>query len=183
MTHQNASFLPKLGEDDKLTPVMVYTGNKMVWGLVISKIAIRVSTWLFSDMAPTYMKIYDANILMVGGSKRPIPVKHPIVHLLTRGISAFHLMPPFSEGVDYDPEETNRKFVPVSAYIGYFRFNGFVRITEISTIDNFLAAAKSEYIPLYDSTMDCPLEPSIKGIEAPMVLLHQTQVTFSCSES
>jgi hypothetical protein len=103
----------------------------------------------------------------------------PIAELIFRAI---HLMPPFSEGVDYDPEKTNRKFVSVSAYIGYFRFDGFVRITEITTVDNFLAASKSEYKPIYDSTMDSPLEPSIKGINAPMVLLHQTQVTFSYSE-
>ena len=182
MTNQNSSLLPQLGDDDKLTPVMIYTGSKMVWGQAFSKQAIRVSTWLFTEMAPTYMKLFNAQILMVGGSKPPVPVKHQILHLQTQGINAFHLMPPFSEGADYDPDEPNRKFVPVSAYIGYFRFDGFARIAELTSMDNFLGAAKGEYITIYDATMVCPLEPSIKGIKAPMVLLRQTQVTFSCNE-
>lgn len=182
MTNQNASFAPKLGDDEKLTPVMIYTGTKMLWGQLFSKQAIRVSTWLYSDMAPTYMKIFNAQLLMVDGSKPPIPMKHQVMHLQTQGIYAFHLMPPFSEWVDYEPDEPNRKFVPVSAYIGHFRFDGLARIAELTSIDNFLSAAKGEYITIYDSTMLCPLQPSIKGIKAPLVLLRQATVAFACNE-
>ena len=182
MSNQSTSFSPQLGDDDKLTPVMIYTSHNMVWGQVFSKQAIRVSTWLFTDMAPTYIKIYNAQLLMVGGSNSLAPVKHPVIHLQTSAINAFHLMPPFAEGADYDPDEPNRKLVPVSAYIGYFRFDGFARMAEMSRMDNFLDAAKGKYITIYDVTMKCPLIPSIKGIKAPMVLLRQERVTFTGDE-
>ena len=114
MTNQNTTFTPQLGEEDKITPVMIYTSHSMVWGQAFSKQAIRVSTWLHTDMAPTYMKIYNAQLLLAGGSSSPAPAKHPILHLQTRNINAFHLVPPFADDVDYDPDEPNRKMVPVS---------------------------------------------------------------------
>jgi hypothetical protein len=182
MSNQNTSFTPQLVDDDKLTPVMIYTSHSMVWGQAFSKQAIRVSTWLQTEMAPTYMKIYNTQLLLVGGSSAPTPAKHPVTHLQTSAINAFHLMPPFAEGADYDPSEPNRKLVPVSAYIGYFRFDGFARMAELTTMDNFLGAARGEYITIYDITMTCPLIPSIKGIKAPMVLLRQERVTLTGDE-
>jgi hypothetical protein len=183
MANQSTAFAPQLAEDEKLTPVMIYTGQSMVWGQAFSKQAIRVSTWLNTEMTPSYMKIYNAKLLLVGGSNPPVPINHPILHLQTSGINAFHLMPPFDEGLDYDPDEPNRKMVPVSAYLGYFRFDGFNRMAEMTTMDNFLGAAKGKYITIYDITMTCPLIPSIKGIKAPMVLLRQSQVTFTENET
>jgi hypothetical protein len=179
MTNQTTTISPQLSDDEKLTPVMIYTSNKMVWGQVFSKQAIRVSTWLFTEMAPTYMKIYNAQLLLVGGSGANLPIKHPILNLQTSGINAFHLMPPFAEGVDYDSDEPNRKFEPLSAYINNFRFDGFARMANLTTMDNFLGAAKGEFITIYDCNMVCPLVPSIKGIKAPMALLRQKHVIFA----
>jgi len=182
MSNQNTPFTPKLDDDDKLTPIMIYTGQNMVWGQAFSKQAIRVSTWLNTEMAPSYMKIYNVQLLMVGGTNAPTPAKHPVLFLQTSGINAFHLMPPYTEGADYDPDEPNRKMVPVSAYIGYFRFDGFTRMAEMTTMDNVLGAAKGDYITIYDISMTCPLMPSIKGIKAPMVLLRQARVSFTLNE-
>ena len=182
MTDQLSPPLPQLGEDDKLTPLMVYTSHFMAWGPVFSKQAIRVSTWLFSDMAPTYIKIYNAQVLMIGGAHNQPPIKLPVMYLQTSGINAYHVMPPSDEGADYDPEEPNRKMIPTTALLGYFRFDGFSRMAEFTTMDNYLGAAKSEFITLYDITMTCPLVPSIKGVQAPMALLRQERVTFSVEE-
>jgi hypothetical protein len=182
MSNQNNPFMPQPADDEKLTPAMIYTSHSMVWGQVFSKQAIRVSTWLYTEMAPTYMKIYNAQQLMVGGSGSLAPIKHNIIYLQTNSINAFHLMPPFSEGADYDPDELNRKLVALSAYVGYFSFQGFARMAELTTMDNFLEATKGEYIAFYDITMTCPLIQSIKGIKAPMVLLRQSRVTFTSKE-
>ena len=183
MSNQNSSYTPQLEDDDKLTPVMIYTSHNMVWGQAFSKQAIRVSSWLNTEMAPTYIKIIDGQLLQVGGSTPQAPIKYPILHLQTQSINAFHLMPPLTEGADYDPDEPNRKMVSVSAYVGYFRFDGFARMAEITTIDNLLGAAKGDYITIYDITMTCPQIPSIKGIKAPMVLLRQARVTFAVKEA
>ena len=179
MVNQNTSFTPLLAEDEKLTPVMIYTSHCMVWGNVFSKKAIRVSSWLHTDVAPTYMKIFNAQLLMVSGSNSPAPVNHDVLHLQTNNIIAFHLMPPADEGVDYDPEEPNRKFVPISAYAGFFRFDGFARMAELTHLEIYIGATKGEYITIYDISMTCPVIPSIKGIKAPLVLLRQERVIFS----
>ena len=134
-------------------------------------------------MAPAYLKIFNAQVLLVGGSQSLAPIKKPIIHLQTKGINAFHLMPPNDEGADYDPDEPNRKMVPTTAYLGYFQFDGFSRMATFTDMDNFLGAAKGEYITIYDVTMTSPMVPSIKGVKAPMLLLRQERVVFSADES
>lgn len=183
MTQENTTITPQLADDDKLTPVMIYTSHSLIWGQLYSKKAIRVSSWLLTDMAPTYFKIFNAQVLFVGGTQTLAPIKKSVLHLQTKGINAFHLMPPQDEGADYDPDEPNRKMVPTTAYLGYFRFDGFSRMATFTNMDNFLGAAKGEYISIYDVTMTCPMVPSIKGIKAPMLLLRQERVLFAADES
>jgi len=182
MTNQGATSHHQLAADDKLTPAMFYTNHGMVWGQVYSKQAIRVSTWLLTDMVPSYIKILDAQQLLVGGAQTQPPIKTPILYLQINNINAYHLMPPVLEPPDYDPDEPNRKMVPTTGYIGYFRFDGLSRMAEFTIMDNYLGAAKADFIPLYDCKMTCPLVPSIKGIQAPMVLLRQNCVIFYVEE-
>ena len=181
MTEQNTSTHPQITDDDKLTPAMFYTSNSMIWGKVLSKKPIRVSTWLLTDMAPNYLTIYDAQVLLVGGQK-PVSLKFPALYLQTHNINAYHLIPPASEPPDYDPDEPNRKMVPTTALVGAFRFDGFTRMASFSTAENYLAAAKAEFVTIYDARMTCPLVPSIKGVQTPMVLLRQYRVMFAMSE-
>jgi len=181
MTDQNTPSHPQLADDDKLTATMFYTANSMIWGNVLSKKPIRVSTWLLTDMAPNYLTIFDAQVLIIGGSK-PASLKFPILHLQIHNINAYHLIPPASEPPDYDPNEPNRKMVPTTAIIEPFRFDGFTRMASFSTSDNYLAAAKAEFITIYDARMTCPLVPSIKGVQTPMLLLRQHRVMFAMEE-
>jgi hypothetical protein len=174
---------PQIADDEKLTSAMFYTSHSLIWGQVHSKQAIRVSTWLLTDMAPGYLKIFDAQHIMIGVAHTPVPVKSPVLYLQINNINAYHLMPPSSEALDYDPNEPNRKMVPTTGFVGYFQFDGFSRMAEFTNMDNYLSAAKAEFIPLYESKMICPLVPSIKGIQAPMVLLRQKRVEFSVNEN
>ena len=169
--------LPQIAEDEKLTPAMFYTADSMVWGQVLSKKPIRVSTWLLTDMAPNYIKIFNAQMLIVGGQK-PATLKFPTLHLQIQNINAYHLLPPVDEPPDYDPDEPNRKMVPTTAVVGPFRFDGTTRMAAFSAADNYLSAAKATFLPIYDARMTCPLVPSIKGAQVPMVLLRQHRVMF-----
>ena len=174
---------PQIADDEKLTSVMFYTSHSLIWGQVLSKQAIRVSTWLLTDMAPSYLKIYDAQHIMIGGAHPPTPIKSPILFLQISNINAYHLMAPSSETLDYDPNEPNRKMVPTTAFLGYFQFDGFSRMADFTNMDNYLSAAKAEFIPLYESKMSCPLVPSIKGVQTPMVLVRQKRVEFAANEN
>jgi hypothetical protein len=172
----------QIAEDEKLTSVMFYTSHSLIWGQVLSKQAIRVSTWLLTDMAPSYLKLYDAQHMVIGGAHPLAPVKSSILYLQINNINAYHLMAPSSEPLDYDPDEPNRKMIPTTAYMGYFQFEGFSRMAEFTNMENYLSAAKAEFIPVYNSQMTCPMVPSIKGIQAPMVLVRQKRVEFSAKE-
>ncbi|HIE56850.1 MAG TPA: hypothetical protein EYP88_01270 [Anaerolineales bacterium] len=173
------SNLPPIADDEKLTATMFYTATSMIWGQVLSKQPIRISTWLLTDMAPNYLKLYDAKVLMIGGAQIPAPVKFPVLYLQINNVNAYHLLPPASEPPDYDPDEPNRKMVPTTAMVGHFRFDGLTRMAAFSAADNYLAAAKAAFIPIYDSQMTCPLFPSIKGMKTPMVLLRQHRAMFA----
>ena len=180
MTNLNTHH--QIAEDEKLTPAMFYTSHSMIWGNVFSKKAIRINTWLLTDMVPSYIKIFDAQQLLIGGAQQIAPIKLPVLYLQVHNINAYHLMPPVEEPVDYDPDEPNRKMVPTTGFMGYFRFDGFSRMADFTNIDNYLGAAKAEFIPIYDCKTTCPIVPSIKGIKANMMLLRQDRIIFSAEE-
>ena len=172
----------KIGDDEKLTPIMLYTSHSMIWGQVFSKQAIRVSTWLLTDMVPTYLKIYDAQQLIINSGQTIAPIKAPVLYLQIKNINAYHLMPPITETLDYDPSEPNRKMVPTTAMVGYFRFEGFSRMASFTDMDNYLSSAKAEYMSLYEAKMTCLVMPSIKGMQSPTVYVRQHRTIFTVQE-
>jgi hypothetical protein len=179
MTNQTTDPMIELAPDEKLTPAMAYTSHSLVWGQVVSKDAIRISSWLRTDLAPIFMKFVNAQVLPVGGSQNLPPQKVKYLHLKSENIDAFHIMPPATDTPDFDPNEPNRKMVPVIAFVGYFQFSGFIRMAEFNNMDNYLDATKGDFATIYDVTMNCPLMPSIKGVSSKMVILRREQLIFS----
>jgi hypothetical protein len=168
-----------LTSDEKATPVMFYTAQSMVWGKVVSKTAIRINTWLHTDMVPDYYKVLDAQLLLAGQAGAPRPQAMPVAFLHTQQILAFHLMPPASEPMDFDPNEPNRKMFALTAVVGLFQFDGYLRMSQHSDPGTFLNSLKGIYVSFYDARMTCPALPQIKGIETPLVLIRQSSAIFS----
>jgi len=171
------SFAP--GSDDKLTPTMIYTPQKMFWGQLMSKKVIRVSTWLQSDMAPKYIDLMDVQVMMFGAGQATKIFKFPIIHVETNQILAYHILPPTDESPYFDPDEPNRKMQAVTTIVGVFRFDCSIRIAEQSNLKNYLGVQKGDFLPIFDATMTCPLLPSIKGIQTPFVLVRQNAAFFA----
>jgi hypothetical protein len=90
-------------------------------------------------------------------------------------------LPPASETPDYDPNELNRKMEPTIAQVGVFRFDGYLRMSEQTTLEKFLAAQKGDFLSFYDTTMKCETIPAIKGLQTPFVLIKQSAVMFTPS--
>jgi hypothetical protein len=182
MTENSTQPTPTLASDEKSTPVMIYTPQALIWGKVISKEAIRVNIWLRTDVAPLYMRLIDAQVLLIGGRTSPKPVKHATLYVQTNQIIAFHLLPPAEEPLDYDPDEPNRIMQPTTALLGFFQFDGSIRMSAQTELDNFLNASKGEFLPLYNAKMTCPAIPSIKAIQTPLVLIQQKVAMFTPQE-
>jgi hypothetical protein len=167
-----------LEADEKATPVMVYTQNHLAWGEVVTKEVIRLSTWLRTQAAPQYICLHDAQMMYVGGgpvaSISMVEMQIPIAQVL-----AFHMLPPQQDPVDYDPNEPNRKMVPVTALVGSFRFDGLLRMSTQSSLHNFLEVIKEVYTSLYEVKISQPERPSMAPLQAPYTIVRRDAALFS----
>ncbi len=169
---------PHLEPGDKISKVMAYTQDAMIWGDVISKEAIRVSTWLRTQSAPQYLPFFNAQVLMVLGSAAR-PFQYPELYLPVNAIQAYHLMPPARDPVDYDPDEPNRRMEPVTCLLGSFRFDGCLRMSTATNLARFLDVSKEQFTSLYEVEVTQPANPRIGVIRVPFVLLRRELVIFA----
>lgn len=173
----NSSNTPE--QDEKLVPTMIYTPQRLIWGQLNTKPVIRVSTWLQTDMAPKYLNLSDAQVLLLNGSSETKPFRCLDVYVETQQIIAYHILPPADESPYFDPNAPNRKMESVTALVGVFRFDCAIRLAEQSNLKNYLGVQKGSFLPVFDPIMSCPLLPSIKGIRSPFALLRQEAALFS----
>jgi hypothetical protein len=173
----NRSYPIPAGE--KISSIMAYTMNLLVWGEVLTKEAIRASTWLRTPAIPQYIFIHDAQVMNFAGSSLPKPVFFRELHLPSSQVIAFHIKPPTFDPLDYDPNEPMRKMEPATALVGTFRFDGFLRMSTQTSIDRFLDVSKETFTALYDLEITQPLIPSMKPIRVPFALLRSDFVLFS----
>lgn len=168
-----------LANDEKFTPVMIYTANALIKGNVISKEPIRVSTWLRTPMAPDYFRLLNANVLMMSipGSMRSLSFKEYFIPVPQ--IIAYHLVPPHEDPLDFDETELNRKMEPVVVMVGSFMFKGSVRMSDQINIGTHLDVAHETYYSLYDSEVSNPGIQSMGILQIPLTILRSDLVTFA----
>lgn len=169
----------KLEYGDKVSTVMIYTINLLIWGDVITKEAIRVSIWLRTPSAPKYIFLHNLQVLTFGAGGMGKPQAFRELYLPTPQVAAFHLKPPASDPPDYDSSEANRKMEPATALLNSFRFDGFMRMSTQTTIDRYLDVAKDRYTGMYDVEISQPSIPSMGVIRVPFVLFQNDLVIFS----
>ncbi len=168
-----------LGEDDKATPVMIYTDNSLMVGEVVTKEIIRVSTWMRTPMVPQYIAIYSAQIIDLSSGGSPKSQSFGEIFLPSHRVVAFHMRPPESDPLDYDPDEPMRRMEPVTALIGAFRFDGFVRMSTQTDLESYLDVIKESFTSIYDIKVTCPNIPSFKPFQIPFALLRRDRVIFA----
>ncbi|MCL4869579.1 MAG: hypothetical protein KJ063_11465 [Anaerolineae bacterium] len=139
-----------LSEDDKATPVMVYTQNEMIWGDVVTPKAIRIGIWFRTDMAPGIVNVYAAHSLSLwnDGPERPAAYNHIAIPIGL--VTAFHPMPNVKEQLFYDPQEPNRKMETVIATVGLLQVRGYLRLATTSTLRQFMDVNRDVFTSLYD---------------------------------
>ena len=168
---------PAAGE--KLTPVMVYTLNTLIWGDLYTKEAIRVSVWLRTAMAPQYIGLHNAQVITLGGSGSIKPFGYDELYIPTLQVIAFHIKPPDREPLDYDENEPNRKMEPITALVGSFRFDGTVRMSNQTHLGRYLDVTSENYTMIYDVAISQPAIPAMGVIRVPMALAKRDVVAFA----
>lgn len=167
-----------LGFEEKATPVMVYTASMMAWGEVVTKELIRVGSWLRMPEPPRYVCLYDCQLLYTTGAAIA-PIYHRELHIPVSAVTAFHLLPPHKDPIDYDETEPNRKMEPVSALIGPYRFDGLLRMSTMNNLKNYLELMTEKYTSLYEVVVSQPQRPNMKPLHIPFALIHRESALFS----
>jgi hypothetical protein len=165
--------------DEKLVPAMIYTAQKVIWGLVVAKQMIRVCTWLQSDMSSNYLTLVDTQILVFGAGRDVKWLKLPTIHIEISQIIAYHTLPPTDESPYYDPDDPHRKMEPVTILTGIYKFDCNIRMAENIDIHTFLGVKTGDFLPIYNVVMSCPLLPSLRPVRTPFALVRTDEAIFS----
>lgn len=177
---ESSSGVPyTLGPEEKVFPIMLYAENALVRGEVILKQTIRLSTWFRSATASDYLRVYRAQILLLGGGTSLHSLSFNEFFIPAGNIIAAHVLPPAQETLDYDPAEPNRKMEKVMAVFGTFYIQANMRMSAVTTLGNYLSTSKEIIISLYDAEISNPVIPQMGVLRTPMVYVRPNATMFS----
>jgi hypothetical protein len=168
-----------VGKDEKSAPVMVYTVTGIVWGDVVVREQVRVSTWLRTNMAPDNVCIFNAKALITTNNTTPKPIQLKEIHISLTQILAIHLIPPAQDPPDYDPTEPNRVMTPAAALVGTFRFDGKMRMSTVTNLAKYIEITRENFTGLYEVDISCPVMPALGTLKVPFVLVRQATTFFA----
>jgi hypothetical protein len=168
-----------ISDDEKVTLIMVYSPNNLVRGEVVTKKVVRVSTWLRSPMAPQYLTVHNAQLLLLGGPGQIQSMAVDEYFISANQVVAYHMVPPNQDPMDYDLSEPNRKMEPVTILLGTFRFNGHIRMSDQSVIGKHMDTSREAFMSLYDVEVVNPGIPSMGSIKVPYVQFRPNLVAIA----
>lgn len=169
--------MENLAPDEKSTMVMIYTLNSLVRGEVVTKENARVGVWPRTQGVPNLIRILKPGILLFGGSP-PKAMSYTEIFVPTASLIGFHLAPPITEALDYDPSEKNRSLVSVSLLMGSFLVKGHVRIASTATLANSLELIYNGWLSIYDTEITNPFLPQMPAVQVPMLLVTPNRINF-----
>jgi hypothetical protein len=168
-----------LAAGEKSSLIMIYSQTSLIRGEVVTTQAMRVSTWLRTPAAPEYMQIFNAHIFLQGVSATSQSYIFPEYYLPTNLVSAYHLVPPAADPIDYDPSEPNRKMEAVTILVGGFKFNGNLRMASLTDLSKYLNLIHETYMSVYDVDITNPGMPGMGLIHVPIVLVRNRSISVA----
>ena len=179
MNTQSASSAYTIGDDEKVSRVMIYTFSLLCWGDVITKEMIRVSTWLRTNAAPDHVTLLQAKVLQVQQPAQPKPTTYEQLHIPCSQIIAMHLLPPAQDPIDYDPMDGVRHQEPVTLMIGPYQMAGNLLISQKADINKYLEITKESFPSLYDVEISYPMVTSTGKLKVPFLIYRFSKAIFS----
>ena len=169
--------IENLASDEKSTMVLLYTQNALIHGEVVTKASARVGVWLRTQGVPNMIHILKPSILLFGGSP-PKSLSYAEIFIPTVTAIGFHLALPNNDPLDYDENEKNRSFAPISLMMGTFIVNGSIRISSMATISTGLEVAYNGWMSIYNAEISNPFLPQMQPMLVPMLLTSPSRVNF-----
>ena len=166
-----------LAPNEKTTPVVVYARSKLIQGDLVTQENVRVSIWLRMHELPNYIHLLNAKILFFGGSP-PKSLAYSEYYFPTERIIAFHLAPPASDVLDYDPDASDRVLADVNLILGEFMLKGKIRISTRADLATGLEVSHMTWLSVYEAEITNPFQQQIPVIHVPMLLVNPRLVSF-----
>jgi hypothetical protein len=173
---------PSSSDEEKSSLVMAYTQNMLVRGEVITKQAVRVSTWLRTQGVPEYLRLYKPQVLAFGSGVVK-SLSYAEIFIPVSMVIAFHLVPPAADPMDYAADETNRIMEPVTAQVGTFLFKGKLRISAKAGVSSTIELGRSPWMSIYDTDVINPSMPQMQPIHVPLILMSPKQISIAVEGS
>ena len=107
---------------------------------------------------------------------QPAAFRELIVPLATVG--AYHLIPPASDPLDYDPTEPNRIMMPVVILLGSTKIIGKMRMTQQSNLQKYLNVTHELFSSVYDAVITNTVLPSLGTLRIPYLQVRQEMCIF-----
>ena len=165
-----------LAPDEKSALVMVYTPDMLVRGDLVVKENMRINIWLRTQGVPNFIHIHNPQVIMLGGAA-PKTISYSEFFIPTVKLSAFHLVPPAEEPLDYEANEANRVMVPINVTVGTFIIKANVRISSQTDLASNLDVLRASWMSLYDASISNPYLPQF-SIQVPMLLVNPADASF-----
>lgn len=169
----------KIQPDEKVSNVIAYTNSGLFWGEIILKEQLRVSTWLRTAAAPDRVCMFNARMIQVQPNGKATPILFPELYIPASEILVFHLVPPDSDPLDYDPSEPNRKMEPITVMTAHYRLDATIRIASITNLARFLDVVKEPFTALYNVEITCPIMPALGCMKVPYAIARQQTAIFT----
>jgi hypothetical protein len=166
-----------LHPDEKTSTVMIYSGNAFIRGELVTRENARVSIWLRTQGVPNYVHLLKAQVLLLGGTP-PRSVAYNELFFPAAEIIAFHLAPPVTDLLDYDPLESNRTMTEANLLLGAFMVKGRLRISTHTDFATSIEVGRATWLSVYDADITNPFVSQMPPIHVPMMLVRPEEVTF-----
>ena len=169
----------ELKPNEVKTPVMLYTENSLIHGLIITRDIIRVPIFPRTESVPRYFHLLNAQQIHPADTVKTIKLNELFVP--TSEVIGFHVAPNIDVELDYEETEANRRLVPVRALLGSFMLESKFRISTLTALDISLEVTKTKWLSLYEATITNPYLAQM-NIQVPMFLVRPEKVAFGLLE-
>ena len=166
----------ELTADEKIAMVMVYTNNMLARGEVIAKENARVSIWLRTQGVPNYLHLFRPQVISFAGGA-PKTFSFSEIFIPTVQVTAFHLVPPAQDPLDFDSSEQNRVMQPLDVMVGSFVLKGKIRISMQTDVATSLDVMRASWMSVYEAEIGNPYLPQF-NMQVPMLLVNPSLVSF-----
>jgi len=162
---------------EKATQVMIGTPELLLWGDLVTKEQVRISSFL-NTVAEDFVPLHDCKALFLTPAQQVAPVDKAVIYVKLEEILFFYTM------ADHEPlpeESEVRHYQPVEYFISSYRIEGSLLKSPIATLLNLLLVTKEAYMPVYQAKISHVAKPWLGTFSASMLHIRRDRLLVAVS--